>query len=302
MSIVSLVKAKGYDVKSISASIMESLDLINYSFEGKKIRNVVIKPNLCYYWDCSTGQTTDPKFVEALVNVLREKVGKAVDITLVESDASAMKCKYAFKFLGYEKLSKTIGVKLVNLTEEKSESTHISCNGKSYDFSVPAIIKNADLTINLPKIKYTMKGIELTCALKNIFGCNPYPLKYKLHADLGNVIVALNKAMPFDLCIIDSIIASGSRPKKMGLIMASQDPVAIDVAAANIAGVNPKKINYLKIAEQEGVGGMRFVEKGVSLNQFREVYPKKTFTKKFMGAAYPWVIRLGLGKRLGLTS
>jgi uncharacterized protein (DUF362 family) len=300
MSLVSFVKIKANDVESVSNSISESLDLIGYSFE-KNVKNVVIKPNMCYYWDYSTGQTTDPKFVESLVSVLRKRVGKNVNISLVESDASAMKCKYAFKFLGYEKLSKDIDVNLINLTEEKSENTTVSCNGKSYDFSVPSIIKNADLTINIPKIKYTMKGIELTCALKNIFGCNPYPLKYKLHSDLGNVIVALNKAMKFDLCIIDSIIASGSRPKKLDLIMASQDPVAIDVASANVAGVNPKKIKYLKTAEQEGVGSMRFIEKGASLNQFRDVYPKKTFTKKFMGAAYPWVIRFKLGKRLGLS-
>ena len=45
--------------------------------------------------------------------------------------------------------------------------------------------------------------------------------------------------MKFDLCLIDNNIAAGIQPRKLGLVMASQDPVAIDVAAAKIAWLNP---------------------------------------------------------------
>jgi uncharacterized protein (DUF362 family) len=295
MSIVSLAKIEKSNFKK---AIEDSLNLLGYSFD-RKIREVVIKPNMCYYWDYSTGQTTDPKFVAALIDILREKTSVS-NIALVESDASAMKCKYAFKFLGYEKLFKDSGVRLVNLSEEKSEDVTVTCDGESYDFQVPQIIKNADLRINLPKIKYAMKGIELTCALKNIYGCNPYPLKFKYHPQLGNVIVSLNKVMKFDLCIIDSNIVSGIQPCKLGLVMASKDPVAIDVASAKIAGLNPRKIKYLKLANREGLGSLDFIPKGESLNQFRAVYPKKNLKKKLMSQAYTWVVRLKLAKRLGI--
>jgi len=83
--------------------------------------------------------------------------------------------------------------------------------------------------------------------------------------------------------------------------MASKDPVAMDVAAAEIAGINPKKIKYLKLASQEGIGQMDFVVKGALLSQFKSIYPKKTYTKKLMGWVFPWVIRLKLAKRLGLN-
>ena len=105
---------------------------------------------------------------------------------------------------------------------------------------VPRVIRDADLKINIPKIKYTFEKIKLTCALKNIFGCNPYPKKFKYHSKIEEAIVALNKAMKFDLCIIDGNIISGAKPRKIGLVMASKDPVAIDAAAAKIAGINPK--------------------------------------------------------------
>lgn len=299
MSLVSLVKINHQNQNPIKQAIIESLQLIDYSF-NKTIKRVVVKPNLCYYWDCSTGQTSDPRFVAELIDLLRQEISSDVEIALVESDASAMRCKYAFRMLGFERLAQEKNVGLVNLSEEPCDDADVSCNGKAYSFKVPKIIQEADLKINLPKIKYTVDPIKLTCALKNLYGCNPYPKKYKYHNDLGNVIVALNKAMKFDLHVIDSNIASGIQPRKLGLLMASHDPVAMDVAAAQIAWLNPNQIPYFRLAETEGVGRRAFISKGASLESFRALYPKKTFRRKAMGRAYKMVLQVGLGRRLGL--
>jgi len=297
MSEVSFVKINDSNMKK---AIEDSLNLIDFSFD-EDIQTVVIKPNLCYYWDYSTGQTTDPLFVAALIDLLREKISKNIDIAIIESDASAMKCKYAFTMLGYEKLSRDYGVKLINLSEEESGPREIKVGTEKFQLMIPRIIEEADLKINIPKIKFTMEEIKVTCALKNIFGCNPYPKKFKYHPKLSETIVALNKAMPFDLCIIDGNIVSGIQPQRLGLVMASKDPVAIDAAAAKVAGVNPKKMMYLKLAAKEGLGTTVFVEKGVPLAYFKEKYPKKGLKKKFMGKAFGLVVKLKLGKRLGLA-
>ncbi len=300
MSLVGLAEIRENSGNSMKQAILESLDLIGYSFE-RNIKRVVIKPNLCYYWDYSTGQTTDPQFVAALIDLLREKISKDVNIVIVESDASAMKCKYAFKMLNYEKLSSEYDVKLVNLSEEETRTREVTAGTQKFQIAVPRIIEEADLKINIPKIKYTMEEIKVTCALKNIFGCNPYPKKFTYHPKLGEVIVAINKAMPFDLCIIDGNIVSGIQPQRLGLVMASKDAVAIDAAAAKIAGVNPKKMRYLQLAAKEGLGNTNFVEKGMPLAHFKELYPKKRLKKKLMGKAYGVVIKMKLGKRLGLA-
>jgi len=60
MSLVSLVKNNSGKEGYIN-TILEAMELINYSFE-KNINNIVIKYNLCYYWDYTTGQITDPYF------------------------------------------------------------------------------------------------------------------------------------------------------------------------------------------------------------------------------------------------
>jgi len=279
--------------------IEDSLDLINYKFQ-KNIKKVVIKPNMCYYWDYSTGQTTDPEFVAALIDVIRDQIQPNVNISIVEADASAMKCRYAFKLLGYEKMAEKYEVALVNLSEDKSDPKKVTVGDQSFRLLIPRTIQSADLKINVTKIKYSLANIKITCALKNIFGCNPYPKKYKYHSRLDETIVALNKAMRFDLHLVDGIIASGAQPRRLGLVMASTDPVAIDVAAAKIAGENPNKIKYIQLAEKEGLGNTSFIAKGMPLDYFKKRYPKKTIQKKLMGKAYNLAIQMRFGKRLGL--
>jgi uncharacterized protein (DUF362 family) len=298
MSLVSFVKVGNNTTDLMRQAILESLNAINYSFK-KEVKNVVIKPNLCYYWDYSTGQTTDPKFTTALIELIREKVPSS-EISIVESDASAMKCKHAFRMLGYEKLSEDYKVPLVNLSEDKCDAVSVTLRGRSFSIMLPRTIRNADLRINVTKIKYTMEEIKITCALKNIFGCNPYPRKFRYHPRLGDVIVASNKAMRFDLCIIDGNIVSGIQPRRLGLVMASEDPVAIDAAAAKMAGVNPRTIKYLQLAQKEGLGKTSFIPRGIPPSYFNQRYPGKDITKKVTAKAYVLVKHLGLGKRLGM--
>jgi uncharacterized protein (DUF362 family) len=300
MSLVGFAKIRENTIDSAEQAISESLNLIHYKFD-KKINDVVIKPNLCYYWDYSTGQTTDPKFIAALVNLIRRKVFPRVNISIVESDASAMKCRHAFRILGYEKLARDYNVRLVNLSQDSFENVQASLGTQSFQIRVPRTVKEADLKINVPKIKYTgRKEIKLTCALKNIFGCNPYPEKFKYHSRLGEAIVAINKAMKFDLCIIDGNVVSGIQSRKLGLAMASQDPVAIDVAAAEIAGINPKTLRYIQLASKEGLGSKHFIPKGSPIAHFKKAYPRKNIKGKLMDKAYSLTKLIGLGKRLGI--
>jgi uncharacterized protein (DUF362 family) len=275
------------------------LDLIDYSFPtGTK--NVVIKPNMCYYWDYTTGETTDPRFAGALIEVIRENISSNTNISLVESDASAMKCKYAFQMLGYTKLAHDYGVNLVNLSEDETKNVEVTAGDYKLKLKIPQTIQNADLKINVAKVKYSVPAIKITCALKNIFGCNPYSQKYKYHSKIGEAIVAINKAMNFDLVIIGDNVAAGIKPRRIGLVMASRDPVAVDAAGAVLAGVNPKKLQYLQLAAKEGLGTMDFIAKGVSMDHFKGIYPRKTVRAKVMKQAYEMLVTFGLTKKLGL--
>jgi len=286
MSLVSLVKFDEQDT-SLQESLEKSLDLIDFQF-NPKIEKIAIKPNMCYYWDYSTGETTDPKFVSALIDVIRNHASSNIEIAIVESDASAMKCKYSFKMLGYEKMVKEKKVRLVNLTNDQAENVKVNVQNKTHQFSIPKTIKEADILINVPKIKY-MPQVKISCALKNIFGCNPYPKKYKYHRWLDEAIVSLNKIMKPDLSVLDGIIVKGIRTLKLGLIMESTDPVAIDAAASEIAGINPHSVKYLELASREKIGNINFNPKGEPLDHFKKLFPRKNMkyrAREFLSTVY----------------
>ncbi|MFH0753346.1 MAG: DUF362 domain-containing protein [Candidatus Omnitrophota bacterium] len=57
-----------------------------------------------------------------------------------------------------------------------------------------------------------------------------------------------------ELCVVDASVAlagmhlSGTG-KKLGLILAGFDPVAIDAEGSRLMGHNPRRIEYLKLAD-----------------------------------------------------
>ncbi|MEM3551480.1 MAG: DUF362 domain-containing protein [Candidatus Bathyarchaeia archaeon] len=295
MSLVGLVECKSRNVNSIKEAVKEALKLIDYPLP--KARKIVIKPNMCYYWDWSTGQTTDPVFVAALIDLFREEISRDVEVSIVESDASAMKCKYAFKYLGYEKLAKEYGVNLVNLSNVESEKASVKVNGEVFEFLIPKIVRDADLRVNVPKMKY-MSFTKISAALKNIYGCNPYPKKFEYHSKIDEVIVALNKVMPFDLHVLDGLTVCGSKTLRLGFVMASRDPVATDAVAAIIMGVNPKSVVHLRLAEGGGLGKTSFVVKGANLDYFKKRFPRRGLSEKTIALGYRVACKLGLDKRL----
>ncbi|MEM2742128.1 MAG: DUF362 domain-containing protein [Nitrososphaeria archaeon] len=295
MSLVGLVECKDRNVNLIKVAVREAFKLIDYSLP--RVSKIVIKPNMCYYWDWSTGQTTDPIFVAALIELFREEISRNTEISIVESDASAMKCRYAFKYLGYERLTKEYNVNLVNLSEVEGEKASVNVGNEVFEFLVPKIIMDADLRVNVPKMKY-MSFTKISAALKNIYGCNPYPKKFEYHSKLNEVIVALNKLMRFNLHVLDGLTVCGSKTLRLGLVLASQDPVATDAVAATIMDVNPKSVTHIRLAEKEGLGKVTFVVKGTDLEYFRKRFPKRGFSEKAVSFGYKVVCKLGLDKRL----
>ena len=106
------------DTRSIYTSIKKGFSLL----KEPKIRPddlVIIKPNLCAIKTPETGATTDPIVVEGIIRYLKNDLGVS-NIFIVESDGTSVDAYMAFKLLGYEKLSESLNVKLINLTNMSS--------------------------------------------------------------------------------------------------------------------------------------------------------------------------------------
>ncbi len=242
MSLVSFVRARAPDHTSIKNAIAKSTDLIQFNFR-RDVKRILIKPNLCYYYDWSTGETTNPKFVGALIDVLRERIASNLNISVIESDASAMRCEYVFRMLGYEEMAEEKDVELVNLSEEENENVEANIGDYYFQFRLPHIFHKSDMLINVPKMKY-QSGVQT------------------------------------DLVVVDGAIVRGVTTKRLGLVMSSTDPVAIDTAAAEILGLKPSSVEHITLASKEGVGRMQYTSKGENPTHIRRIFPRRRLKNK----------------------
>lgn len=263
---------------SVEEVVFRALDLLSYDWVSDP-GSVVIKPNLCYYWDYSTGETTDPRVVSAIIDYVRARTSKDARIVVAEADGSAMRTRYAFKVLGYERLSSRKDVELLNLSEGETVETEVTVRGKKIALSVNKILLDSDLTINVPKLKYH-RSVGLTCALKNIFGSIAVRRKAQYHSRLADVIVAVNKIVKSGITVVDGIIALGRYPKKLGTVIVGNDALAADIVAARILGYDPMSIGYLNLATEEKIGdpdNTNLVESNVKLEALKRDFPKQSF-------------------------
>jgi len=244
----------------------------------ENISSVMLKVNLRYYWDYSTGETTDPRVVSAIIDYIYEHCGREVDIMIVEADASAMRTKYAFRILGFEKLAEKKSVRLINLSKCKRVEKEVSVNHYKFRLPIAQPMLDADLLINVPKLR-THRLVTISCGLKNLFGAIAKPRKVTYHPRLNEVIVGINKLLKPDLTLIDGIIALGKWPVKMGLILVSTDRLAADYVAAKIMGYNPHRITHLMLAEKEGIGTCTdIIINGVKeLTGFSRIFPRENY-------------------------
>ncbi len=107
----------------------------------------------------------------------------------------------------------------------------------------------------------THMHVTVTLATKNIKGLVHDSSKRKMHeAGIEDALVDMASMLRGDLNIIDGIIGSEGRApswgesKPMGLILAGQDPIALDTVGAEVMCIDSTKIGYLQKAARQGIG------------------------------------------------
>lgn len=271
--------------KSITETLIQTF--MNLQIDFKKSKKIILKPNLCCYLHPSTGATTGVDFIDALIRSIKNK---EVTFYIVESDSAGKDIDIAFELLGYRSLEeKYDNVRLINLTKDKKAKKII---GGLYfdDFEYPEIFGGPHFFISVPKLK-TFDADYMTCALKNQFGCNPYPNKWEYHNHLPEVIYDLNKMFIPDLILVDGTIAMegfghmSGIPKRMDLVIGGKKPAAVDVVAAKVMGIPYKKVSHLKFAlKHGGLGSDNIKVIGDSLDVVKEqfILPKKSVLERIL--------------------
>jgi len=131
--------------------------------------------------------------------------------------------------------------------------------------SVSKIAMDADIIISLPKFK-THGLTVITGAIKNSYGLLPGAQKARLHRAAGTperfheMLVDVFRLRVPDLFIVDAIVGmEGNGPaspdlREIGLILASDNAVAMDSVIAQMMGCNPARLRFLQKAKEVGLG------------------------------------------------
>jgi uncharacterized protein (DUF362 family)/Pyruvate/2-oxoacid:ferredoxin oxidoreductase delta subunit len=280
MAKVSVLKCESYDVDLIYTVIKESLK--NIDFQLPQNKKVLLKPNVLGQKEPQTAVCTHPAILDALCVLLKENNN---EIWIGDSSGIAAYggTSRAFEIAGIAAVAKKHNTRLISFEGSKRKEIHDKDAKVLKRFIIAKEPFEADLVINLPKLK-THVLMKYTGAVKNMFGCIPGGGKSEKHAlapnedDFGNLLLDIYKHVIPKLNIMDAIIGlegdgpgSAGNPKKVGLIIASKDAVALDIVASGIIGFQPLEIKTTKYAIERGLGpGIKTVEvlgeKGMKLN------------------------------------
>lgn len=280
-TIVSIVK-----VDDVSTAVEKAIELTG----GLDINAgdvVVIKPNAKNPAPPGYGIITDPRVVEAVINLSFQRGAKKVKIAEGAAYPSgAYNTFAAFEAIGITEIAKRWNVELVDLNSYDSIDIDVT-GGLVLDWvRVGKSVIEADVVINVPVLK-THKATLMSACVKNIgVGCATREEKKRLHRlGIDEGLVDVYSVVPTTYHLVDGIVAlEGDGPnlppgksRPLGLLIAGKDGVAVDTVCTKIMGFDPADVKHLQLAKQQGLGIMDLEEitiKGLKLEDVETTFKR----------------------------
>jgi len=257
---VALVRCPDYGHQTLTKAVRDSFSLIGgLGSIIKKKDLVLIKPNLLAAKRPDQAITTHPEVVAATVEEVKKVGGRPV---IGDSPGGVRQdLKEVWSTTGMQEISERTGASLVSM--EASGSWRKTRSGQVYYISKVAM--EADVILNLPKLK-THSLVLFTGAVKNMFGVIPGFHKKEIHlnnpraAPFSAALVDIFSFVVPQITLMDAVEGmEGDGPssgvkRKVGLLLAGRDAVAVDAVAALAVGIDPLEIHTCQMAARRGLG------------------------------------------------
>ena len=226
-------------------------------------QKVLLKVNLLTAATPEKGITTHPAVTLALAELVREAGGRPV---VADSPGpipyTRAGLKKVYQAAGLLELERRGRLEL-NWDTTVIELPHSP--GKIIKrFEVMRPVVESDIIIGVPKLKSHV-FTTLTGATKIMFGVIPGLVKASFHARLqhveefGDMLLDLIEAVKPAFFVLDGILALEGdgpgfhgQPRPAGLVLAGADPVALDVVACHLIGLDPLDVPMLRQAARRG--------------------------------------------------
>ncbi len=244
---VAISAAGSYNTEEIIQIIEKHFEIIGVDTETFKNKKVVIKPNLIMKKAPEYAATTSPEILDGVLTYLDKC--DCENVTIAESSGgpyTKQSLEAAYNVCGIKAVAEK---HKVDLNYDTSYTELANPEGKIVkSFNVITPVANADIIINLPRLKsHSLTG--MSAAAKNYFGVVPGLQKFEFHArfpdynDFSAMLVDLASCMmknALTVNILDAIVGmegngpTGGTPRKIGCILTSTNPFAIDTVAREL--------------------------------------------------------------------
>lgn len=262
-SIVALIHCNSYREEEVIPAVRRGIDLLGgISTLFRREEKILIKPNILAGTDPECCVTTHPVVFDAVVREL-----KKIRLSLTYGDSPGLgKPQSVAKRAGLETVALKHGIPFADFENALTvKHRHAVAKGS---FPLAKGVIEADGIVSISKLK-SHGFTRLTGAVKNQYGCIPGLKKARYHAfiplihDFSRFLIDINTYVRPRLYIMDAIIAmegngpNSGDPKKLGCLLMSTDPVALDATACRIVNLNPEFVPTNKTGYQAGFGTYR---------------------------------------------
>ena len=219
---------------------------------------ILINPNWVTSDHFSTGNVTSTDVLEGIIMYLINEAEIDANNIIVADGGSFGTSEKFFKLNKLFQLEK-YDITLMNLNnDDVVNEVEIPNPLALKTVNIVKTAMEASCIISVPSLK-THNMARTTLSMKNMMGTiMPKSIMHSnLHKKIADLVSVLRSKMKF--LIIDGIIGSngwelGGKPIKMDLIIAGEDPVAVDRVGSAIMGFGLGRVKYLKFGEEKGLG------------------------------------------------
>ncbi len=231
-----------------------------------KGKSVLLKPNAGRIATADSGITTNPQVVAAAIDVFLEA---GASVAVGESPITGVKTMEAFEATGIASVARERNCPLIVMDARQPVHVIVEDGVAIQSLKVCHEVVDYDVVVSIPVMKTHMHTV-VTLAVKNMKGCLWRHTKVDLHMlppiedmddkPLNIAIADMASVLRPHLSIIDGTTGmeglgpSAGQAKKLDLVVAGIDPLAVDAVACSLMGVNAEDVPHLRICAERGYG------------------------------------------------
>ncbi len=259
---VAVVSCASYSREDADQAMDEALRLTDGLDWVKSGMKIAVKVNLVSGMAPEKAATTHPQLVCSLCRLLVER---GAEVIVGDSPGGIYTAGYVngiYKATGMTMVEKT-GAKL---NQDFSVENAVFPEAASIKtFAYTGWLKDMDAVISFSKLK-THAMMAMSCSVKNLFGTIPgttkpeYHMRFPDKRAFANLMVDLNEYFKPTLCLVDGVLGmegngpTAGTPKLANVLLCSKDPYSLDMACADLMGLQREDVPTLQEAYLRSLG------------------------------------------------